>query len=101
MRIADVSEIAERLEGVRETSVGGLGQWRLHGRLIARQIDATHVVIRAEIAVRAGLVERHPGTFSVPARFAKHMMVVADLNGDPQAIEDAIDAAWQLQRRNG
>jgi hypothetical protein len=30
------------------------------------------------------------------------MMVVADLtDGDRGAIEDAIEAAWQLQRRGG
>jgi hypothetical protein len=29
------------------------------------------------------------------------MMIVADLaRGDPGAIEDAIEAAWVLQRRN-
>ena len=40
---------------------------------------------------------RHPETFSVPARYSKHMMVVADLvTGDAGAIEDALEAAWQL-----
>jgi hypothetical protein len=38
----------------------------------------------------------------VPARYLKHMMVVADLaSGDAGAIEDAIEAAWQLQRSAG
>ena len=50
--------------------------------------------------MRAALVQRHPTTFSVPDRFAKHMMVVADLEGDAAAIEDAIEAAWELQRRH-
>jgi hypothetical protein len=40
-----------------------------------------------------------PGTFRVPARYARHMMVVADLaRGEAGAIEDALEAAWQLQR---
>lgn len=35
-------------------------------------------------------------------RYARHMMVVADLaRGDAGAIEDAIEVAWQLQRRAG
>jgi hypothetical protein len=35
----------------------------------------------------------------VPTRYIKHMMVVADLaSGDAAAIEDAIEAAWKLQR---
>jgi len=37
--------------------------------------------------------------FSVPNRYVKHMMVVADfVLGDPDAIEDALENAWQLQR---
>ena len=37
-------------------------------------------------------------TFSVPKRFAKHMMVVADLeNGNADAVEDAVIGAWELQ----
>jgi hypothetical protein len=35
---------------------------------------------------------------TVPRRFQKHMMVVADPGGDQGAIEDALEAAWQLQR---
>jgi hypothetical protein len=39
---------------------------------------------------------------SVPARFVKHMMVVADLSaGEAGAIEDALIAAWDLQRAVG
>jgi hypothetical protein len=45
------------------------------------------------------VLHRFPETFSVPTRYRKHMMIVADLiNGDPGAIEDALEAAWQLQR---
>jgi hypothetical protein len=45
------------------------------------------------------MVRQFPETFSVPARYIKHMMVVADLaGGDVGAIEDAFEAAWQLQR---
>jgi hypothetical protein len=41
---------------------------------------------------------RSPETFSVPKRFAKHMMIVADLdNGNPDAVEDAFIEAWGLQ----
>lgn len=101
MRLDEVASIAANLPCVRLTSVEGLSQWRLHGRLVARQLDASHVVIRAEFDVRDALVGRHPETFSVPTRFVKHMMVVANLAGDAGAIEDAIHAAWELQRRSG
>jgi hypothetical protein len=97
--VAHVARLAEALAGVRRTESEGLAQWRYHGRLVARQLDYGHVVIRADFEDRDSLVRRYPGTFSVPAQFAKHMMIVADLaNGDPGAIEDALDAAWELQR---
>jgi hypothetical protein len=57
------------------------------------------VVIRADFDYRASALRLFPETFSVPARYNKHMMIVADLaKGDPGAIEDALEAAWQLQR---
>jgi hypothetical protein len=99
MRIDDVANCAEGLEGVRVSRRRDLAEWRYHGRVVARQLDDAHLVIRAEFGYRDALVRQSPGTFSVPTRFVKHMMVVADLAaGDSAAIEDAIEAAWQLQR---
>jgi hypothetical protein len=44
-------------------------------------------------------LRQFPDTFSVPDRYIKHMMVVADVaGGDAGAIEDALEAAWLLQR---
>ncbi len=34
---------------------------------------------------------------SEPERFAKHMMIVADLANGNDAIEDALIAAWERQ----
>jgi hypothetical protein len=101
MRLEEVSSVAASLSGVRRTVAGGLAQWRFHGRLVARQLDDSHIVIRTEFEPRDALVERYPRTFSVPSNFANHMMMVADLAGDAEAIEDAIEAAWELQRRKG
>jgi hypothetical protein len=94
----DLSRLAAQLEGVSESRREGLLQWRYHGRLVARQLDDTHVVIRASFEFRDLLLRSFPETFSAPGRFAKHMMVVADLeHGNPDAVEDAIIAAWELQ----
>jgi hypothetical protein len=102
MEMADVALLAEALTSVRRTAPDGLAEWRYHGRLVARQLDDTHLVIRADFDYRDSILRQFPGTFSVPARYIKHMMVVADLaRGDAGAIEDAIDAAWQLQRSAG
>ena len=102
LEIGEVGRLAEALAGVRRTVVGGLAQWRYHGRLVARQLDDAHLVIRADFDYRDWLLRQFPGTFSVPARYRKHMMVVADLErGDAGAIEDALAAAWQLQHSAG
>jgi hypothetical protein len=100
METGDVARIAEALVGVRVTAPKGLAEWRYHGRLVARQLDSAHLVIRTGFNERAALLQRFPQTFSVPARYVKHMMVVADVaRGDAAAIERAIEAAWQLQRK--
>lgn len=99
MQMNGVAELVERLDGVRRTVSGGLTQWRYHGRLVARQLDDAHIVIRSDFDYRDALVHDFPETFSVPSRFAKHMMLVADLPaGDADAIEEALFAAWELQR---
>jgi len=97
-----VARLAEALAGVRRTAPEGVAEWRYHGRLVARQLDDTHVVIRADFDYRDSILRQFPETFTVPARYIKHMMIVADLaKGDPGAIEDALEAAWQLQRAAG
>ena len=99
MTIDQVADVAAALAGVRCTARAGLAQWRYHGRLVARQLDDAHVVIRADFGYRDSVLRQFPETFSVPTRYVKHMMVVADLaRGDAGAIEDALEAAWQLQR---
>jgi hypothetical protein len=86
----------------RRTEREGLAEWRYHGRLVARQLDDVHLVIRADFDYRDSILRQFPGTFSVPTPYIKHMMVVADLaRGDAAAIEDALDAAWELQRSSG
>ena len=99
MEIDDIDRLAAALVGVRRTERNALAEWRYHGRLVARQLDDVHVVIRADFDYRDSIVRQFSRTFSVPTRFIKHMMVVADLDrGDAGAIEDALEAAWQLQR---
>jgi len=98
MRLADVSRLAAQLDGVAERRRDGLLDWRYRGRLVARQLDGRHIVIRASFDFRDFLLHSFPETFSVPKRFAKHMMIVADLeNGNPDVVEDAVIAAWELQ----
>jgi hypothetical protein len=99
MEIDHVARLAGALTGVRCQTAEGLAEWRYHGRLVARQLDDAHVVIRADFDYRDLMLRQYPATFNVPTRYAKHMMMVADLaGGDAGAIEDALEKAWQLQR---
>jgi hypothetical protein len=98
MLLADLSTLAARLDGVSERRRDGLLDWRYHGRLVARQLDRSHIVIRSSFDSRDFLIRSFPETFSVPRRLAKHMMIVADLDhGNAEAIEDAVIGAWELQ----
>jgi hypothetical protein len=98
MRLADVSHLAAELEGVTERDRDGLLDWRYQGRLVARQLDDNHIVIRASFDFRDLLLRSFPETFTAPGRFAEHMMIVADLErGNADAIEDALIGAWELQ----
>lgn len=100
MKIGELTELAGSLEGVRSRTKEGCTEWRYRGRLIARLLDERFVVIRCDFDYRDWLLRASPRTFSVPPRYRKHMMIVADLvQGDPGAIEDAVEAAWILQRR--
>jgi hypothetical protein len=94
-----VSRIALALDGVKESTAEGMRRWTLDGRLIARQLGSTSIVIRMDFADREQLLATHPTTFFVPPRFDAHMKVVAELeHADPTVIESAIRSAWDLQR---
>ncbi|HXZ58213.1 MAG TPA: hypothetical protein VEG40_11585 [Gaiellaceae bacterium] len=98
MKPAELSRIAAELDGVAEQRREGLLDWRYRGRLVARQLDDSHVVIRVSFELRDFLLQSFPETFSVPKRYANHMMVVADLeDGNADAIEDTVISAWELQ----
>jgi hypothetical protein len=99
VEIGDVARLAGTLAGVRRGMAAEMAEWRYHGRLVARELDEARLVIRADFDYRDSILRQFPGTFSVPDRYRKHMMVVADLErGDAGAIEDALEAAWRLQR---
>ena len=66
MRLADLSGLATQLDGVAEHRRKGLLEWRYQGRLVARQLDQRHVVIRASFDFKDFLLRSFPETFSVP-----------------------------------
>jgi hypothetical protein len=99
VRIDEIATFAEALDGVRRSLNDERVEWRYRGRLVARQLDDERLVLRCGFDERDGLVRTFPDTFSVPPRYRKHMMIMADLRrGDAAAIEEAVGAAWILQR---
>lgn len=62
VQISDIAELAEGLTGVRATQSAGLAQWRYQGRLVARQLDDAHVVIRADLDYRDEILREFPET---------------------------------------
>ena len=102
MNIDEVSSAAMALDRVRESAVSGKRRWSLDGRLVARQLDESSIVIRTGFAERERLLAEHPATFFVPPRFDAHMMVVARLpDADRAAVKAALRAAWELQTAAG
>jgi len=102
VEIEDIEQLADGLDGVHRSTREGLAQWRYRGRLVARQLDDAHLVIRASFDIRDLMLRQFPGTFSLPSRYAKHMMIVADFRaGEAGAIEEALEAAWHLQQAGG
>ena len=99
--LAAFDALATSLAGVRRRNEAGAARWVLDGRLVARELDRTHVVVRVPFDVRDALLRRSSVVFSVPRRLQKHLMVVADLaGGDDGAVEDALEAAWSYQRQS-
>jgi hypothetical protein len=98
LELADISRLIAQLDRVTERTHEGMLDWRYRGRLVARQLDGSHIVIRVPFDVKALLLQNFPDTFSSPRRFDAHMMIVADLkHGNADAIEDAVIGAWELQ----
>jgi hypothetical protein len=60
LQIDEVARLAEALASVRRTTADGLAQWRYHGRLVARQLDDGHSVIRADFDYRASVLRQFP-----------------------------------------
>jgi hypothetical protein len=66
MKLADLSRLAAQLDGVAERRREGLLDWRYHGRLVARQLDDSHLVIRASFDLSRRRCARSAGSTAGP-----------------------------------
>jgi hypothetical protein len=95
----EVDEFARSLPGCKRKGTAVRPAWYVDNRLVARLVDPGELLVRAGFADRERLLAAHPATFGVPPRYEKHMKVQVLLDGDTNAIREAIQLAWQMQRR--
>jgi len=96
----EVGQYAESLPRVRRKGTNSRPAWYVDDRLVVRLQDPQTVVIRVPLSRRESLLETYPDTFGVPPRMEAHHKVEAYLErAQPRAVRDAIDLAWDMQRR--
>ena len=96
----EVGQYAESLPHVKRKGTESRPAWYVHDRLVVRLQDPQTVVIRVPLSRRESLFEAYPETFGVPPRMEAHHKVEAYLEqAQPQAVREAIDLAWDMQRR--
>lgn len=92
----EVEAMLGDLDGVRRSG----HRWTLGGRLVAREYDATTLLVRADFDARERLVDQYPDTFSITPDLEAHMKVLADLErGSVEALRLGLREAVELQRR--
>jgi hypothetical protein len=99
MTLDDVHEFAISLAGCKRKGHPGRVAWYVDDRLVVRQDEPGTVMVRVGFEDREQLLAAHPDTFGVPPRWESHQKVQAELDGDPDAIREAIRLAWAAQRR--
>jgi hypothetical protein len=95
----EVDEYATSLPGCKRKGHPGRLAWYVDDRLVVRQDEMGTLLVRVDLADRDRLVDAHPETFGVPPRWEAHRKVQVELDGDPDAIREAIRLAWESQRR--
>lgn len=97
----EVGEYAQTLAGCRRKGTATKPAWYVDDRLVARLIDEATLLVRVPLSKRQTLVDQHPDTFGITPRMESHHKVEAYLDrGDPAAIRQAIQLAWEMQRRH-
>jgi hypothetical protein len=95
----EVDEYATSLAGCKRKGHPGRVAWYVDDRLVVRQDEPGTVLVRVGGQERERLLDTYPETFGVPPRWEAHLKVQADLDGDDDAIREAIRIAWSAQRR--
>lgn len=96
----EVGRYAESLPEVKRKGTESRPAWYVRNRLVVRLQDPKTLVIRVPLSKRESLLARYPDSFGVPPRMETHHKVEAYLDhAQPAAVREAIDLAWEMQRR--
>jgi hypothetical protein len=96
----EVGRYAESLPRVKRKGSELRPAWYVDDRLVVRLQDPSTVVIRVPLTKREHLLETYPESFGVPPRMEAHHKVEAYLDrAQARAVREAIDLAWDMQRR--
>jgi hypothetical protein len=96
----EVGRYAESLPQVRRKGTETRPAWYVHNRLVVRLHDPNTLVVRVPLSSRESLLETYPDAFGVPPRMEAHHKIEAYLDrAPPRAVREAIDLAWEMQRR--
>ena len=96
----EAGRYAESLPQVKRKGTESRPAWYVRDRLVARLLDSNTLVIRVPLGKRESLLETYPDSFGVPPRMEAHHKVEAYLDhAQPDAVREAIDLAWDMQRR--
>ncbi len=99
MKLGEVHAFATSLPGCTRKGHEGRRAWYVDDRLVVREDEPGTLLVRVGGEDRERLVAAHPDTFGVPPRWEAHAKVQAELDGDGDAIREAIRLAWATQRR--
>ena len=96
----EAGRYAESLPQVKRKGTESRPAWYVNDRLVLRVHDPNTLVIRVPLSKRESLLMAYPDSFGVPPRMEAHHKVEAYLDrAQPRAVREAIDLAWEMQRR--
>lgn len=99
-RIERLIQHVEALPRMKRKGTAAKPAWYVDDRLVARAEDRERWVIRCTFELREKLLEDHPETFGVRPSFEAHQKIEAYVqDGRIDAIQRALDAAWEMQHK--
>lgn len=98
MELEEIKKYLRSLGGCQPRKTAGRIGWYVDGLLVMRPDAAGTILIRVPRCNREQLLHEHPETFGVPPQWEAHDKVQARLDGNSDAVKEALNMAWEYQR---